>query len=172
MAKTKPASQGRRAAAQSQNSGTQRTEVLSSRFSILHITLPPDLICQVPSSTVVRVTVSGRAPRLQTFDFPVEAKALLYPDPQPEDQVPLFPEASSSLGDAVTFTPSTTNGNWTIELNDSCDPGTFDPPVEGQPRPRRLVVWYRYETEFDVHYLVDAAEFSIPGCQDIDDCTT
>jgi hypothetical protein len=139
----------------------------TSSRSIRLITVPPD-ICKVFGTNDVRITVSGKAQRLETFELPVSGSANLYADPQDSDLIPLFPEDSTTIGPKVTFTPSAADGTWEITLTDTCDPGT--PTSPGEAQTRRLVIYYKYETEFEVYVLVESVEFSIPACSAIGDC--
>ena len=112
------------------------------------------------SNGIVRIILEGTAIRLQGFDYPTTGFAVHYsakPDP-----VPFYPDNSGGLSTAEEFEVDSTNGKWTCTLLDLCDNAAL--------RDRTIVVWHKYESDFDVHWLVEVFTLKIPICGDIAAC--
>jgi hypothetical protein len=123
---------------------------------------PPDVSFCKQTEPLVKVTLSGTALKIEGFGFPQQVFAVHYVE-RP-DTIPAFPNSSGTVGGIQEANVvDTSNGNWDeLTLVDICNDEIGDPPQNL----RTVVVWYRYENEFDIYWLLEVFTIEIPLCGD------
>lgn len=116
--------------------------------------VPEPTYCK-QTNGLVRISLEGESLNLQGFGYPTTGFAVHYAaQPSP---IPFYPDDSGGLSTTEEIDVDPGTGEWECRLLDSCDT---------TPTPRTVIVWYKYETEFDVHWLVEVFPITIPACTD------
>src|SRR5262245_3606090 len=111
---------------------------------------------------VIRINLQGDSINLEGFGFPATGFAVHYATkPSP---VPIHPDDSFGLSTAEEININPATGDWTCTLLDACDDVNLTE--------RTIVVWYKYESDFDVHWLIETFSMTpkMPVCDDIPAC--
>src|SRR5262245_4056937 len=120
---------------------------------------PAATFCKQPNG-VIRIILTGDSINLEGFGYPDSGFAVHYETkPSP---IPFYPDNSSGLSTAEEFHPDPTNGTWNCFLLDGCDDALL--------LNRTIVIWFKYESAVDVHWLVEVFDIKIPICGDISNC--
>ncbi len=105
---------------------------------------------------IVRITLNGTALQLEGFGYPRGGGAMHYETLPPV--ITPHPTASDGLSAVVPFTVDPDVGTWSCTLLDSCSTGSTTP--------RDVVIWYRYESNYDVYWMIEVLPITIPDCDD------